>query len=38
MNLEILFLNLGVLAPGIYYCRVMQGGEVVVTEKIMKLN
>jgi hypothetical protein len=29
-------LNLSGLAPGIYYCRVMQGNEVVVVEKVTK--
>jgi len=30
-------LNLEGLAQGIYYCRIMQGNEVVVTEKIVKM-
>ncbi|MCB0819847.1 MAG: T9SS type A sorting domain-containing protein, partial [Bacteroidetes bacterium] len=29
-------LNLSGLAPGIYYCRVVQGGEVVGVEKVVK--
>lgn len=31
-------LSLSNLATGIYYCRVLKGGEIIVTEKVVKVN